>query len=102
MTSQGKKMPHGKAFPSKSSRFGRLAAPTRAKPDGTKIAICRPWRCFLTEYRRALETCDAPGVVADALRDLELIQAAGIEGLEPVFELLRTTDGEIHDGALGG
>ncbi len=43
----------------------------------------------LTEYRRALETCAAPGVVADARRDLELIQAAGIEGLEPVFKVLR-------------
>ena len=42
----------------------------------------------LTEYRRALENCDAPGVVGDALRDLELIEAAGVEGLEPVFELL--------------
>jgi hypothetical protein len=26
----------------------------------------------------------------DALSDLELIQAAGIEGLEPVFELLES------------
>ncbi len=42
----------------------------------------------LTEYQRALKICDAPGVVKDAIRDLELIQAAGIEGLEPVFELL--------------
>jgi len=30
----------------------------------------------------------APGIVQDAIRDLELIRAAGIEGLEPVFELL--------------
>jgi tetratricopeptide (TPR) repeat protein len=42
----------------------------------------------LTEYRRALEITAAPGVVQDAIRDLELIQAAGIEGLEPVFDLL--------------
>jgi tetratricopeptide (TPR) repeat protein len=42
----------------------------------------------LAEYREALEICAAPGVVQDALRDLELIRAAGIEGLEPVFELL--------------
>jgi len=42
----------------------------------------------LTEYRRALEITSAPGVVRDALRDLELIRAAGIEGLEPVFALL--------------
>jgi len=48
----------------------------------------------LAEYQRALEICAAPGVVQDAIRDLELIQAAGIEGLEPVFELL--------EGALEG
>ena len=42
----------------------------------------------LTEYRQALENCDAMGVVGDALRDLELIRAAGVEGLEPVFDLL--------------
>ncbi|MFC1976367.1 tetratricopeptide repeat protein [Chloroflexota bacterium] len=43
----------------------------------------------LAEYQHALEICDAPGVIQDALRDLELIQAASIEGLEPVFELLQ-------------
>ena len=32
--------------------------------------------------------CSRPSVVQDVLRDLELIRAAGIEGLEPVFELL--------------
>jgi tetratricopeptide (TPR) repeat protein len=42
----------------------------------------------LEEYRRALENCAAPGVVRDALHDLEMIRAAGVEGLEPVFELL--------------
>ncbi|MBN1876356.1 MAG: tetratricopeptide repeat protein [Anaerolineae bacterium] len=42
----------------------------------------------LAEYRRALNITAAPGVVRDALRDLELIRAAGIEGLEPVFALL--------------
>ncbi len=45
----------------------------------------------LTEYQRALEICDAPGVIQSAIRDLELIQAAGIEGMEPVFELLKST-----------
>jgi hypothetical protein len=29
-----------------------------------------------------------PSVVLDALHDLEMIRAAGVEGLEPVFELL--------------
>ncbi len=42
----------------------------------------------LTEYRHALDITSAPGVVRDAFRDLELIRAAGIEGLEPVFALL--------------
>jgi tetratricopeptide (TPR) repeat protein len=42
----------------------------------------------LKEYRRALEITSAPGIVHDALRDLEMIRAAGIEGLEPAFELL--------------
>ena len=44
---------------------------------------------LLQEYRRAFDMTSAPGVVADALRDLELIQAAGVEGLEPVFDLLK-------------
>lgn len=42
----------------------------------------------LTEYHRALDIIAAPGAVNDALRDLELFRAAGIEGLEPVFRLL--------------
>ena len=42
----------------------------------------------MAEYRWALEDCFAKDVVQDALRDLELIHAAGIEGLEPAFELL--------------
>ncbi len=42
----------------------------------------------LTEYQRALEITAAPGVVQDAIRDLELIRAAGVEGLEPIFDLL--------------
>ena len=46
----------------------------------------------LAEYRRAVENCAAPGVVQDALRDLETIQAAGMAGLEPVFELLQHSD----------
>jgi tetratricopeptide (TPR) repeat protein len=46
----------------------------------------------LEEYRRALDITAAPGVVQDAIRDLELIQAAGIEGLEPAFELLENAE----------
>lgn len=40
------------------------------------------------EYRRALVITSAAGIVREALLDLELIRAAGIEGLEPVFALL--------------
>lgn len=58
-------------------------------PDWTKLEkrtelLAPAWG----QYRRALDNCSAQGVVQDALRDLELIRAAGIEGLEPVFELL--------------
>ncbi len=42
----------------------------------------------LPEYRYALEITSAPGIVREALRDLELIRASGIEDLEPVFALL--------------
>jgi tetratricopeptide (TPR) repeat protein len=42
------------------------------------------------EYERALENCSAKGVVLDAIRDLDLIRAAGIQGLEPVFALLES------------
>jgi hypothetical protein len=30
----------------------------------------------------------SPGIVHEALHDLEMIRAAGIKGLEPAFELL--------------
>ncbi len=48
----------------------------------------------LAEYRRALEITSAAGVVGDAIRDLELIRAAGIEGLKPAFELLESARGQ--------
>ena len=48
----------------------------------------------LDEYRRVLEICAALGVVRDALRNLEMIRAAGVEGLEPAFELLEGCVGE--------
>ena len=47
----------------------------------------------LDEYRRALGDCRVKGVVQEAVRDLELIRAAGIEGLEPVFALLESALG---------
>ena len=59
--------------------------------EGGRAGLLAP---ALAEYRRALEICAAPGVVQDALRDLELIRAAGMAGLEPAFELL--------EGAIAG
>jgi tetratricopeptide (TPR) repeat protein len=64
-------------------------------------AVCNPrwaqegeWAGLLApaleEYQRALENCAAPGVVQDAFRDLEMIRAAGVEGLEPAFALLES------------
>jgi hypothetical protein len=35
-------------------------------------------------------------MIQDTLRDLELIRAAGIEGLEPTFELLESA-GEVRN-----
>jgi tetratricopeptide (TPR) repeat protein len=48
----------------------------------------------LDEYRHALSIAAAPGIVQDAIRDLELVRSAGIEGLEPVFELLESAEHE--------
>ena len=62
--------------------------------EGDRAELLCP---VLAEYRRALEICAAPGVVGDALRDLELIRAAGVDGLEPVFELLESHVSEPKD-----
>jgi len=62
------------------------------------LAVCNP-HCnhtqradlltpALAEYRRALDITTARGTVRDALHDLDLIRATGVEGLEPVFGLL--------------
>lgn len=48
----------------------------------------------LVEYRRALEITAAPGVVSDVIQDVELVQAAGIEGLEPVLQILKANPRE--------
>ena len=45
---------------------------------------------WLAEHGRAFSNYSAKGVFQDAISDLELIRAAGIEGLEPVFELLES------------
>jgi len=64
---------------------GSTVCDPRWTDEGERAELLAP---PLAEYRRALEITSAPGIVQDALRDLELIRAAGIEGLEPIFELL--------------
>ena len=44
-----------------------------------------------------MDNCAAIGVVRDALHDLEMIRAAGVDGLEPVFELLESSLSEGTD-----
>ena len=55
-------------------------------PDKSKqLELLAP---ALDEYQRALQICDAPGAVSEVLRDLDMIRAAGMAGLDPIFELL--------------
>jgi tetratricopeptide (TPR) repeat protein len=42
----------------------------------------------LVAFRQALEICSAPGIVQEVIRDLTMMESAGIEGLEPLFKLL--------------
>jgi tetratricopeptide (TPR) repeat protein len=57
--------------------------------EGERLTLLAP---ALEEYRRALDITAAPGVVQDAIGVLELIQAAEIEGLKPVFDLLENAE----------
>jgi tetratricopeptide (TPR) repeat protein len=70
---------------------GQAVCDPRWADESQRSEILAP---ALEEYRRALDITAAPGVVQDAIRDLELIQAAGIEGLEPAFELLENAEYE--------
>jgi tetratricopeptide (TPR) repeat protein len=71
--------------------LGQAICDPRWTDEATRPELLTP---ALEEYRRALEITAAPGVVQDAVRDLELIQAAGIKGLEPVFKLLENVEYE--------
>jgi hypothetical protein len=64
---------------------GQAVCDPRWAEEGERAELLAP---ALAEYRRALESCSALGVVQEALWNLEMIRTAGIEGLEPVFELL--------------
>lgn len=46
----------------------------------------------LEEYQRALEITAAPSVVRNAICDINMIQATGVKGLEPVLELLENAE----------
>ena len=66
---------------------GSAVCDPRWAQEGERAGLLAP---SLAEYRRALENCAAPGVVRDALRDIEMIRTAGVAGLEPAFELLES------------
>jgi tetratricopeptide (TPR) repeat protein len=70
-----------------AARAGRAVCEPAWAEANRHVELLTP---TMTEYRHALDNCSAKGVVQDARRDLELIRAAGIEGLEPVFELLES------------
>lgn len=70
---------------------GQAVCDQRWEDDSAHLHLLAP---ALAEYRHALEITAAPGVVQDALRDIALVQSAGIEGLEPVFELLESANYE--------
>lgn len=72
---------------------GQAVCDPRWENEGRRAELLAP---ALEEYRRALETCAAPGVIRDALHDLELMRAAGVEGLEPAFELLTNPPAGCH------
>lgn len=68
-----------------AARVGQAICDPRWRDSNQRTDLLAP---ALAEYCRSLDITAAPGVVSDALRDLELIRAAGIDGLEPVFTLL--------------
>lgn len=68
-----------------SAMVGRAVCDPHWANEGDRPNLLAP---ALEEYLHALAITAAPGVVQDAILDLELIQAAGIKGLEQTFELL--------------
>jgi tetratricopeptide (TPR) repeat protein len=76
---------YGARYALAAALVGSAVCDPRWSEEDERAGLLAP---ALTEYRRALENCAAPGVVGDAIRDLEMIQAASVEGLEPAFELL--------------
>jgi len=68
-----------------AARVGSAVCDPRWAEESGRDALLAPAR---EEYQRALENCAAQGVVSDALHDLEMIQAAGVAGLESVVGIL--------------
>jgi tetratricopeptide (TPR) repeat protein len=85
---------YGPCYALATSLVGRTVSDQHWVEEGERFALLAP---ALKQYRRALDITGAPGVVQDAIRDLELIQAAGIEGLERVFELLENANYEADE-----
>ena len=74
--------------------WAERAPSLKATPIQSAYALlaASAWLPFLAAY------ADDPGPATTALRDLELIRAAGIEGLELAFELLESALREVqHD-----
>jgi len=78
---------YGVRYALATALVGQAVCDTRWAEEGERAGLLAP---ALKEYRRALEICAVLGVVRHALHDLELIRAAGVDGLEPVFELLKS------------
>jgi len=70
-----------------TARVGNTVCDSCWVEKNMRIELLTP---ALTEFQHALEITSAPGIVQDTICDLKLIQAAGIEGLEPIFELLQS------------
>ena len=82
---------HAPSFALAAALVGQAVCDPRWEEGDERFALLVP---ALAEYRRALEITSAPGIVQDAIRNLELVRAAGVEGLEPVFELLENAEYE--------
>ncbi len=76
--------------------IGQAVCNQRWSDPGNRTELLAPG---LVEYRRALEITSAYGAVADARRDLELLRAAGIDGLQPVSDLLECAGMESHSSS---
>jgi tetratricopeptide (TPR) repeat protein len=82
---------YGPCYALATAQVGQVLSDQRWVEENERLALLVP---VLKQYTLALQITAAPGIVRDASRDLELIQMAGIEGLEPMFELLEKAEWE--------